>query len=183
MLVIVCLSISLHLLGLFLAYTCPKSQDLALTAMASGSVCEVSLATLVLGEITQVTSLMRKNARWATSTTSSLASASTSSGSQRNNTGPSTSSSAASTSSGASSSTANSASTLRPSDNELAKELGLRAQKSRERIKSSSNDGSSKAGAGQARPVGNLMSGFALLRAELREIEGSFSIVLEQMQR
>jgi hypothetical protein len=27
------------------------------------------------------------------------------------------------------------------------------------------------------------MSGFALLRAELREIEGSFSIVLEQMQR
>ena len=30
-----------------------------------GSICEVSLATLVLGEISQVTAMMRKNARWA----------------------------------------------------------------------------------------------------------------------
>lgn len=129
---------------------------------SSSSPCEVSLTTLVLGEISQVTSMMRKNARWAGS--SNLAS---------NGAGSSIS--------------AMSAGLLAAEDDkaELARELGLRGSKSRDKLKtdqvassatktSPSQNRTTRGVAGSMnKPASSLLSGFAALRNDLAEVEGA----------
>lgn len=125
--------------------------------------CEVSLTTLVLGEISQVTSMMRKNARWATS--SSLT---------HNGAGIHVS--------------AMSAGLLAADDDKagLAKELGLRGSKSRDRLKAETTASnalkpSSSRDRGSAtsmnKPAASLLSGFAALRNDLTDVEGNCIVV------
>lgn len=128
------------------------------------SPCEVSLTTLILGEISQVTSMMRKNARWAG--TSNLG---------HNGSGGNVS--------------AMSAGLLAAEDDKagLAKELGLRGSKSRDKLKTTEQNASSsttmKASPGRDRnsrnsaasmnkPAASLLSGFAALRNDLTDVEG-----------
>jgi hypothetical protein len=130
------------------------------------SVCEASLNTLVLGEISQVTSMMRKNARWAGASSSLGGSLGYSSH-------------------GASVS-AMSAGLLAAEDEKagLAKELGLRGSKSRDKLKhqtagstamqaNGSRDGSTRGSAmSMNKPASSLLSGFAALRNDLADIDG-----------
>lgn len=132
--------------------------------------CEVSLTTLVLGEINQVTSMMRKNARWAGA--SSTLGGSLASGSQAGHV------------------SAMSAGLLAAEDDKagLAKELGLRGSKSRDKLKSGgelppgstsmkasgSRDGRSRHPAVPLnKPAASLLSGFAALKNELSDLEGA----------
>lgn len=133
------------------------------------SVCEVSLGTLVLGEISTVTSMMRKNARWAGAAASGSAFHSSAPTSGRGT--PAPSSLEASSSSAASSSA-----TLVPATDDSS---GLRGAKSRDRLAKSTNAAASASANSNGKvdrnprsQAGSLLAGFTALKSELRELEG-----------
>ena len=144
--------------------------------MVSRSTCEVSLVTMVLGEISQITALMRKNARWAGAASMNGV------GVERGRGTPT--SAAVSTSSSSTAVDSGNGSLLAADEGAgLIKELGLRGQKSRERLKGSSKGESSTASKhnlrdAMNRPAGSLLIGFAALKTELKEIDGKLLLRL-----